>query len=145
MGEDRNDLKFMVGDRLLGSSLPSFIDVDDVVPMPLPQISPFTDLSFEAETIVTPNQLRKLLGIDVEPEEYPTGCWTNDIFIGFKCAGPTMVQVRKHRKKRINKKWAKKYGYKFVLVPKYIESVSLIKSDEGEIDILGKTDRGYRG
>lgn len=26
-----------------------------------------------------------------------------------------VVQVRKHRKKRINKKWAKKYGYKTVL------------------------------
>lgn len=28
---------------------------------------------------------------------------------------PEVVQVRKHRKKRINKKWAKKYGYKTVL------------------------------
>ena len=25
---------------------------------------------------------------------------------------PKQVQVRKHKKKRINKKWAKKYGYK---------------------------------
>lgn len=28
---------------------------------------------------------------------------------------PEVVQVRKHRKKRINKKWAKKYGYKTIL------------------------------
>lgn len=27
------------------------------------------------------------------------------------------VQVRKHRQKRINKKWAKRYGYKPVLAP----------------------------
>ena len=29
---------------------------------------------------------------------------------------PTVVQARKHKKKRINKKWAKRYGYKFELV-----------------------------
>jgi gamma-glutamylcysteine synthetase len=28
----------------------------------------------------------------------------------------TIVQARKHRKKRINKKWLKKYGYKQVMV-----------------------------
>lgn len=29
---------------------------------------------------------------------------------------PIVIQVRKHKKKRINKKWAKRYGYKFELV-----------------------------
>ena len=29
---------------------------------------------------------------------------------------PKIVQARKHRKKRINKKWLKKYGYKQVKV-----------------------------
>ena len=26
-------------------------------------------------------------------------------------------QIRRHRKKRINKKWAKKYGYRDVVIP----------------------------
>lgn len=29
---------------------------------------------------------------------------------------PKIVQTRKHRKKRINKKWLKKYGYKQIMV-----------------------------
>ena len=29
---------------------------------------------------------------------------------------PKIVQARKHRKKRINKKWLKKYGYKQIMV-----------------------------
>lgn len=28
---------------------------------------------------------------------------------------PEIVQVRKHKKKRINKKWAKRYGYKQIM------------------------------
>lgn len=31
---------------------------------------------------------------------------------------PKQVQVRKHKKRRINKKWAKRYGYKIEYVTK---------------------------
>ena len=31
---------------------------------------------------------------------------------------PKVVQVRTHKKKRINKKWAKRYGYKTIYVTK---------------------------
>ena len=30
-----------------------------------------------------------------------------------------MVQKRKHKKRRINKKWAKRYGYKEIVVPRF--------------------------
>ena len=51
------------------------------------------------------NELHKVLGVDVSnmPDAY-------DIqFIKF-------VQARKHKKKRINKKWLKRYGYKQMIV-----------------------------
>lgn len=48
---------------------------------------------------------------------------------------PKKVQVRRHKKKRINKKWAKRYGYK-ILVDKYaIRDVSIVRDDS--IDALG--------
>ena len=51
------------------------------------------------------NELHKILGIDTSnmPDAY-------DIqFIKF-------VQARKHKKRRINKKWLKRYGYKKMIV-----------------------------
>ena len=50
-------------------------------------------------------ELHKILGIDTSnmPDAYDVQ------FIKF-------VQSRKHKKKRINKKWLKRYGYKQMLV-----------------------------
>lgn len=44
------------------------------------------------------------------------------------------VQVRKHRKRRINKKWAKRYGYRFVLIN--CDDWRIIKNDleTGEVE-----------
>lgn len=50
---------------------------------------------------------------------------------------PYLVQVRKHRKKRINKKWAKRYGFKHKFKPVEIVDCE-VENHDGEIDILGK-------
>lgn len=53
---------------------------------------------------------------------------------------PYLVQIRKHRKKRINKKWAKRYGFKYMFKPVEIVDCE-IENRDGEIDILGKEAR----
>lgn len=42
---------------------------------------------------------------------------------------PFSVQRRKHRKKRINKKWAKKYGYKTIFKSYILNGVSIVEKD----------------
>ena len=57
---------------------------------------------FSTEKTVESN---RILGVDIAqmPDSY------NILYI-------KIVQVRKHKKKRINKKWLKRYGYKKVIV-----------------------------
>lgn len=99
------------------------------------------EATFEGECILNPNAMRKLLGLDLATYAIDAVCniGCNTYSLQFLCNNTMMVPVRKHRKKRIAKKWAKKYGYKYVLVPKRLESVSLV--NDNEIDILGRTER----
>ena len=71
-------------------------------------LSSFIDLSARSLSIdisIGAISLTSLIGIDVAnaPDKY------NFQIIKFK-------QARKHKKKRINKKWIKRYGYKQILV-----------------------------
>ena len=62
-------------------------------------------MSVDFDKEIDTNELHKILGIDVSnmADAY-------DIqFIKF-------VQARKHKKRRINKKWLKKYGYKQMII-----------------------------
>ena len=61
------------------------------------------EFTFTAEDVNINEELWKRL----MPSEFPKM---------FDIEYTTIVQVRKHRKKRINKKWLKKYGYKQVKV-----------------------------
>ena len=53
---------------------------------------------------------------------------------------PKCVQVRRHKKKRINKKWAKRYGYKRVYKDVQMTDVhfdpSYTIADDGEINFV---------
>lgn len=51
---------------------------------------------------------------------------------------PYQEQIRRHRKKRINKKWAKRYGFRTKFKQIVIDGVEIVKSDIEEIDILGR-------
>ena len=55
--------------------------------------------------------LKELAGLDWFESRKPYG-------ITLECKQPYQVQIRRHKKKRINKKWAKRYGYetKFKMV-----------------------------
>ena len=56
------------------------------------------------------------------------------------CKVPYQKQIRRHKKKRINKKWAKRYGYKTMFNDVTLEDVQFANGD-GEIDILGRMKR----
>ena len=66
---------------------------------------PTYEFTFNADKPIDTEEFYKILGIDIAnmPDAY-------DIqFIKF-------VQARKHKKRRINKKWLKRYGYKQITV-----------------------------
>lgn len=51
---------------------------------------------------------------------------------------PYQEQVRRHKKKRINKKWAKRYGYVTKFKQYCIEDVHYQWETENELDVLGR-------
>ena len=66
---------------------------------------PTYELTFNADKPIDTEEFYKILGIDIAnmPDAY------NIQYIKF-------VQARKHKKRRINKKWSKRYGYKQMIV-----------------------------
>lgn len=116
-------------EELMGAGLPTFIDMDNLYSTPLAHISPDAEMSFECE-IADPNLMRKLIGLVDIPTEHLIDR------VSFTCEMPFRVQVRKHRKKRINKKWAKKYGYKTMVRPLELKDVYRNRYI-GELDIAG--------
>lgn len=66
---------------------------------------PSYTITFDINEPINTEELYKVLGVDTSnmPDEY-------DIQY------VKIVQVRKHKKRRINKKWAKRHGYKQVVV-----------------------------
>lgn len=65
-------------------------------------LSASEDVSFECE--VNAQAFSKMMGVDLAQRGDLTG-------FTLECTSPYQVQIRRHRKKRINKKWAKRYGY----------------------------------
>ena len=66
---------------------------------------PTYEMTFNSDEPIDTEEFYKVLGIDIAnmPDAY-------DIqFVKF-------VQARKHKKRRINKKWLKRYGYKQMIV-----------------------------
>lgn len=51
---------------------------------------------------------------------------------------PVQVQKRRHKKKRINKKWAKRYGYTTKLTHIRLMDVSLV-GDSNDFEIIGRS------
>ena len=86
------------------------------------------EANFECD--IDAKTLKKLTGIDLAHGSDFTGCT-----VLFR--QPVQVQVRRHKKKRINKKWAKRYGYKTVFKSIKLEE-AYVKPNENGFDILGK-------
>lgn len=92
-------------------------------------ISPSTrGIVFTAEIPI--HAFKRLIGIDLAP--------ARDVTLEFK--EPYRVQVRRHKKRRINKKWAKKYGYKTYFRKQKLIAAEFHKTDEP--NVLGFDVRG---
>lgn len=86
-----------------------------------PIMSPEAEMSFECELSPLAS---KLLGIDLA-----NGPDMTSASVIFK--HPRQIQVRRHKKKRINKKWNKKFG------PRYITTFQLSQLEEVRFERTG--------
>ena len=88
--------------------LPTFDDklMDCMTDFRIP-LSAAAECNFECE--VDPSLFSQLLPYNVDMNSYGDA---TSFTLTFKT--PERVQARRHKKKRINKKWAKRYGYKTV-------------------------------
>lgn len=85
---------------------------------------------FEFTADVDPALAESVLGIDLSNRKDITG-------FTLRFNAPYQEQIRKHKKKRINKKWAKRYGYRTVTRVRQIENVQFRQVDEYECEVLG--------
>lgn len=91
---------------------------------------------FSCECEVNPQLLAKVTGVDLSQ--------LGDLATSFslRCSSPYQVQKRRHKKKRINKKWAKRYGYVTKFTEVRLEEVSLVnehhRDDILELEFVGR-------
>ena len=83
------------------------------------------DVSFECDINVP--AFEKLAGLD--------SSGVRSASVTFE--SPYQVQKRRHKKKRINKKWAKRYGYK-TMFKSYTLNDVLVESHEESFEIIGR-------
>lgn len=91
-------------------------------------LSTSAEMSFECE--VNAPLFAKLIGVDL------SSCGDMSNFT-LTCKAPYEVQVRRHKKKRINKKWAKRYGYKIKFKSIQIVDVNIEQKDY-EFEFTGR-------
>lgn len=96
-------------------AIPKVISLDEVPPYVTDIYQPLSDSAkMEFECRIDGGTLAKL-----------TGANTEGMLFDVTHASPRQVQVKRHKKKRINKKWAKRYGYKTVLVEHELTNCSI--------------------
>ena len=126
------DFEYTLSDRLanleiIDGALPEFL-----TPIPNLALSKDTSMSFECELNVP--LFERMANAHLIPDMICAPA--NGATLVFST--PYSVQRRKHHKKRINKKWAKRYGFKTVYKNVRLEDVTYNLRGNGEIDILGK-------
>lgn len=91
---------------------------------------------FSCECEVNPQLFAKLTGVDLA-----RGLDLASSFY-IECSAPYEVQKRRHKKKRINKKWAKRYGYRTKFAKVELKEVSLVDKhlcdDVHEFEFVGR-------
>lgn len=86
------------------------------------------DAEFSCECDINARVLRQMAGLDKMPGS------VSNVTIQF--SRPYEIQARRHKKKRINKKWAKRYGYITKFKDVKIDRVD-IESIEGGFELRG--------
>lgn len=90
---------------------------------------PSEPMEFELESPEINSELvDKLVGVDL----------AHDCDMGYTLEyfNARQVQVRRHKKKRINKKWAKRYGFRTVYDKVRFKEVSLVHKDDGTYECV---------
>lgn len=113
------------------------IDNDGMLPEYVKRFSApmSTDAEVSFECDIDTSLFAKLIGIDLANGQDAT------------CASmifqkPYQVQRKHHKKKRINKKWAKRYGYVTKFKTYHIDEVH-IEQNEGALSFTGQKILGY--
>lgn len=83
-------------------------DIPDCVTSITPKLSASVEFTMEAE--IDGNMLAKLYGLDLAAGK--------DFTVEY--SEPILIQARCHKKKRINKKWRKRYGFKTIFRKKQL-------------------------
>lgn len=134
--EKRNGLYIGDLDLTLSDRLGNLEIIDEAVLEDGPYISPIVgslckDAEMTLKRDINVPLFEQMCGI----EPFIRNVRVNNMTLSFE--SPYLVQARKHRKKRINKKWAKRYGFKYMFKVVQMEDVEIENHDD-EIDILGK-------
>lgn len=87
------------------------------------------DAEFSCECEVLPKLLGMFHDIELRRLQDLASSFT------FSCSSPYQIQKRRHKKKRINKKWAKRYGYLTKFAEIRLQEVSLVNEHRHD-DIL---------
>lgn len=85
--------------------------------------NPSYTITFDINEPINTDELYKVLGVD-----------TSNVPDAYDIQYVIIVQVRKHKKRRINKKWAKRYGYKQVVVDS--KGWNIKNNTDGSIEIV---------
>lgn len=113
------------------------IDNDSMLPEYAKRFSApmFADAEISFECDIDTSLFAKIIGIDLAQGQ-DASCSR----IMFQ--KPYQVQRKHHKKKRINKKWAKRYGYVTKFKTYYMEDV-YIEQNEGGLSFTGQKILGY--
>lgn len=108
-------------------AIPKAISLDEVSPYVIDIYQPlFDSAKMEFECRIDGDTLAKL-----------TGANTEGMIFDITYSSPRQIQVKRHKKKRINKKWAKRYGYKTVLVEHELTNCSITHTGIHTEQVLG--------
>lgn len=94
-------------------------------------LSASEEMRWECE--IDPRLFAKMSGVDLSRFSDVTSCT-------LELCSPYDVQIRRHKKKRINKKWAKRYGYKTMFRSVKMVDCRNIREESG-IDDFGWSGR----
>lgn len=106
-------------------------DIPDCVTSITPKLSASAEFTMEAE--IDGNMLAKLCGLDLAAGK--------DFTVEY--SEPILIQARCHKKKRIDKKWRKRYGFKTIFRKKQL--TDCVVSHDISNDELSITARGLFG
>ena len=90
-----------------------------------------TNAEIEFECEINAPLFRQLTGVDTSPYNDMTS-------FGVVFKFPYQVQKRRHKKKRINKKWAKRYGYVTKFKTAVMGEAYFDPSCENEMNVYGR-------